>query len=59
MCSVMQCGPRGSRQHNIRKNFVQSFLNTIGTTWHMQNPMQCCPRDSRQHCTGKNPGNVV
>ena len=30
----MQCCPRCSRQHFIRKNFVQSSLNTLETTLH-------------------------
>ena len=30
----MQCCPRGSRQHCIRKNPVQYCLNTLGTILH-------------------------
>ena len=34
----MQCCPRGSRQHSIRKNPVQFCLNTLGKTLHRSKP---------------------
>ena len=34
----MQCCPRASRQHCIRKHLVQFWLNILGTTLHRSKP---------------------
>ena len=33
----VQCYPRGCRQHSIRKNPVECYLNTLGTMLHRSN----------------------
>ena len=56
--NLMQCCPRCSRQHCIRK-IRKCCLKTTGTRLHRKNSIQYCPGDSKQHCTGQNQDNVV
>ena len=56
--NLMQCCPRCSRQHCIRK-IQKCCFKTPGTRLHRKNSMQYCPRRSKQHCTGQNQVNVV
>ena len=50
--NLVQCCPRGSRQHCTWKNLFNVVVIFLGQHSTGKNPVQCCPRDSRQHCTG-------
>ena len=49
---VVQCCPRGFRQHAQEKNLFNVVLILLGQHCTAKIHVQCCPRGFRQHCTG-------
>ena len=52
---LVQCCPRGSRQHYTGKILFNVVLILLGQHRTGKSFAQCCPRCSRQHWTEKNP----
>ena len=55
----MQCCPRGSRQHCIRKNPVQCCLNTLGTILHRSKPYVMLPKRLTKTLHKKKAGSML